>query len=502
MSKQDSESIAAGGSPETTLQGAARAAGVGLWTWDLGSNHAVWNEPMHTLTGHDTPLTLPEWIEELTHSADRADLTALCASLDLPGPFPDSVSRIVRSDGEIRWVVMSGQVLSNRAGGARAVVGACSDVTSSQRAAQRLAQAERMETIGHLAAGVAHNFNNMLMIISPCLETLQHELNGQHESIVRDALHATERSGDIVRQLMLIAGQGDFGDARPQAVGTVAADVVRICDRLMPAGMALKLVTSSEPTVNAAEGTIEQVLTNLILNARDALVDAGTSEPTITIEVAAETHFDSQWARVLVRDNGPGISPELESQIFAPFFTTKPGRGAGLGLSTSEAIATQLAGQLVCRSTPGETEFLLLVPAIRDNKQASMAGPPPAPAPLGQPTAERILLIDDEPAICRAIGNALRRSGMHVISASSAEDVELVLRDAQDFELVLLDRSLGSLSGTSLIATLRTNLPAAKILFFTGQHIAGDELGLVDGVLHKPIGGTALVSAIRKALQA
>jgi PAS domain S-box-containing protein len=475
------------------LRIAAEAAKLGLWSWDLQSGQVVWNNEMHELTGYAVPLSLPDWIERLAHPDDRDRLKAATSSLGQPQLEPQ-ISRIVRGGGEVRWVLMSGRVMLDPRGVPSMILGACMDVTEHQNATDRLQQAEQLASVGYITAGVAHNFNNMLMVIIPCLQTLKGAVAAsEHQELITDALDASQRAAGIVRQLMLISGQSNSVARRQRRLGEIAAEVVRLCRRAVQEGIALELEVLSDGLIECEEGAIEQVLSNLILNARDALVDGNIADPRIRLWVEREKRFGAQWVNLVIQDNGPGIPDHLTSKIFDPFFTTRTGRGTGLGLSTAQAFVSRHEGQLACRSRPGRTEFLLLLPIC---SEAAAPAPEASATPATQ-ERQRVLVIDDEPAVRRVVQLSLQGAGFDVISAANSEGVRNLFPLRPPADVVLLDRTLGHESGSHLVGLLRVECPNARILYFTGQHIEADDALQVDGVVQKPIGREALVQAIR-----
>ncbi len=486
------------GLTDVQLHIVAEATRIGLWSWDLRTQEVTWNQHMHTITGLDTPIDLTQWSEQLSHPDDRGELRERAAAPPQPGPLDSHLSRIVRPDGELRWVTTSGTVLVDAEGQPTTMVGATMDMTDQQKVLNRLKQAQRMETVGNLAAGVAHNFNNMLMVIGPCLESLQEEMPATRHQILQDALDATDRAASIVRQLMLIAGHRAAGAPERHSTAALVGNVTRICRRALPEEMRLTVQIIADCELSAEDGALNQILTNLILNARDALADHGSSAPEINVTVDSELRFGERWANIIVSDNGPGIPDEHQGRIFEPFFTTKAGSGTGLGLTTCQAIVQRHGGQLACRSRSGCTEFLLLLPATQAIPPQPVVQAPAESIPAE--TKPKVLLVDDEPSIRRMVERGLSRGGCTVSEAANRAEVEQRLADDPSPDIVLLDRTLGAESGCDMLSMLRARAPDAKILFFTGQYIEPNEAALVDGVVQKPVSAKELLRIVRNAL--
>lgn len=485
---------------------AIAASGIGLWHWDVRGQQVRWDERMFEITGADRPIGLDEWMETLTHPDDVARLRQTMATLlTRSGTMPHTVSRIVRPDGEVRHVSATGTIVVGADGALERMFGSLQDVTERERLAERLVEAERMEVLGHLTAGVAHNFNNMLMVIQPALESLAGQVTGQSREEAFDALHAARRAADIVTELMGLAGYENQTERRVFEVEALLRDSIVIFERSMPDRVALELEVEAVGAVESAPGAFEQVLGNLVFNARDALEEAGVAEPRIVVRAADVTEFGDAWVRVSVEDNGPGVPEEVRETLFEPFVTTKKDRGTGLGLASSQAIVQRHGGQLAYRPVPtGGAEFMMLWPRlapVTPLAAATASSPAPAPASREAPSGYRVLIVDDEPSIVRMLGHGLEKVGGHTVrSADSAQALRALLETAPEIDFVLLDRSLGHEKGAQLVPDLRARLPEAVICFFSGEPVDAAEAALADGVIQKPIALKALHRRIVDAL--
>lgn len=478
---------------------ALEASQIGLWSWNLRTDTVVWDRRMREMTGHDIPLNLPAWVEHLTHPDDRAEVAANADLLNRPGPLPTAVSRIIRPDGQVRWIMFQCTVRFGADGKPLSIVGASLDVTERQRLNEKLQAAERMEALGHLTAGVAHNFNNMLMVITPCLEAIEESSSEEMQEDLRDAIAATERAAEVVRQLMAFAGQRYQSKRAETRVCDLIEEVARLSRRSLKNEVSLLLDVQSRACISAAPGSIQQVLSNVVNNARDALNAAQKKHARIEIQCRDVSLFDEDWVEIVVGDNGPGVPDELRSKIFEPFVTTKNGKGTGLGLASSLAIVEQHGGQLACRPREsGGTEFLILLPALAPRARSLSVAPPEQE--LGVVEGIRVLIVDDELAIRRLISRALSKAGMSVTCAECADSLERVLQDSVQFDFVLLDRSLRVGHGKNLLPRLRLALPQAKVFYFTGEPVAANEANQVDGVVQKPLEVRELVEVIRAAV--
>jgi len=473
------------------FQVALSATKLGLWNWHLPSNSVVWNEHMHTLTGQSVPTTMDRFLAECVHPDDRDGIAAHFEAID-GGAFSSPVARLVRPDGEVRWFMTNGFANLDAAGNIESMYGGVVDVTEQQRMADKLKAAQHMEALGHLTAGVAHNFNNMLMIIGPSLHRVREEVEGEFLEDIDDAIAASERSAEIVAQLMSFAGKQHVQARSTQSIARICDETTRLCQHSMPASLEMRVHIDARGQVECAAGALEQVLSNVILNAKDALIDCGRERPRIVVSCKDVDYFDESWVEIVVRDNGPGIPDEVRTTLFEPFVTTKGSNGTGLGLASSQAIVTQHGGQLACRPAPDEgTEFLILLPSVGKAPQLEVGNnvnatkPSPSSSP---PTSAKVLVVDDEVAIRRLLQRGLARFGHEVVLADSPAELEKQLPQHPDVDVVLLDRSLGTDKGETLVPAIRQALPDAKVYFFTGEFVdsSSNEAG-VDGVFHKPL---------------
>jgi len=483
------------------LEVALNASKLGLWSWNFRTGVVIWDARMRQITGLPEPIDLATWIEELTHPDDRESFRELTGKAVSPGPLQPSTSRIVRPDGQTRWVLASGRILADASGEPTMMVGGTLDVTEQELMSERLRSAQRMEALGHLTAGVAHNFNNMLMVIAPCLECIQEQNPAGLEEDVQDAIDAAQRAADIVRELMTFAGQQNRKDRKLQSVAEMCAQTSRLCERSFPKGMELRTRLNCVGQSECVPGSIEQVLSNVLVNARDALVMSQTPTPFVSVEAQDVEHFGERWVEITISDNGPGIPEELRTKIFEPFMTTKHGKGTGLGLASSQALIEQHGGQLACKErVGGGTEFLILLPS--QVKKASLTSVPPPSGPDSEVPSQRglVLIVDDEPAIRRLVGRGLSRAGFQVETASDEDSARALISSRPEIRFVLLDRTLRHQDSLKLVPVVREVLPNASVFFFTGEHIREEELQLVDGLIQKPVSVPQLVLRIQETL--
>jgi PAS domain S-box-containing protein len=496
---------------ETKLGVALEATGLGLWSWDAVSGELLWDDSMRQLHGHEAPATFDAYVQTSVHPEDRLELRARSRLAIARSRFDGLSYRIVRPDRQVRWLFASGRVIADDEGRVVKVTGGTLDISEQRVLEEQLRQAQKMEAIGNLTAGIAHNFNNMLSVIIPALDLAAPHVPKQHQTLARDASHASQRASELVRQLMTFAGRSPSEARSAQDVLEIVDGAAGICRRAFDRGLTLYTIYEAPPAaVLCNAGQIEQVLVNLLLNARDAIADAkadANARGRVTIRVTTQDcHVlppiaieDGPRACVCIEvtDDGVGMTEETRLRAFEPFFTTKQsGRGTGLGLATSFAIVRDHQGSLTCRSEPGEgTTFTVLLPLSGERSRS-------AETPCHQPLAKNVcaLLVDDEAAVRSAVGHVLSDAGVRVLSAGNGAEALAHLAVEPDTDVVLLDRSMPEGPGEHLLPRMRELAPHARILFFSGEAIEPELVALADGVVPKPIQGRELLDAIGRAL--
>jgi signal transduction histidine kinase/ActR/RegA family two-component response regulator len=376
----------------------------------------------------------------------------------------------------------------------------------------QLRQAQKLESVGRLAGGVAHDFNNALGVIlsRTDLALSQAPAGGEIERHLELVRQAALHSAQLTRQLLAFA--------RRQTIAPRVLDLNRAVDasldmlrHLIGENVELSWLPGSEPgRVRMDPAQIDQILANLLVNARDAIGQAGH----VTIRTSRAVLEDQrvpgaapgEYVVLSVADDGCGMAKEVLEQAFEPFFTTKPpGQGTGLGLATVYGIVKQNGGAICVASAPGSgTAFEVYLPAVagetardeepRDEGTAASTG-----------ASRTILLVEDEPAMLEVVAEMLGEFGHRVLSAGSAEEAVTLAREhAGPIDLLVTDIIMPTTSGWDLAERLRADRPRTRALFvsgYTADVIAGSSV-LADGVrfLQKPFGRRELAEAVRRAL--
>lgn len=473
---------------------------VGRWAFDMATGETVWDARMKSIVGRDEPVPPEAWIGEVVHVDDRPRATEDADRTRGGGAYRADPVRIVRPDGEVRWLRIVGEI-ELRDGGARGV-GAAMDVTDHVRLQQRLAEAERLETLGRFSAGISHNFNNMLMVIGSLLEEIRGSvedapgIDPQTHEDVASAIRATERAARVVRELASLTKMETTQVRVVEDVAETCRHVAELTRRILPPGIRLEVDVAASARTRCAPGAIEQVVQNLLHNARDALMGSATRAGRITLQVREATHFGARWVEVLVSDDGPGVPEEMVDTLFEPFVTTKGAAGTGLGLASSAAIAERLGGHLGHRPREGGgAEFLFMLPAADAPEAPETAAPPDSGE---QATGDFALVVDDEELLLRTVTKALRRAGFEVeAAATTAETLEVLARCGPP-DVVLLDRSVDDASGLELLDAIEARAPDASVYFFTGEGVDPEDAARVAGVIEKPSSLATIVRRLRE----
>jgi signal transduction histidine kinase len=385
--------------------------------------------------------------------------------------------------------------------------------TSLRRTEAQLRQSQKMDAVGQLAGGIAHDFNNILSVIlsfsSMAAEGLKEgdPLRADLDEIYK----AGNRAATLTKRLLTFS-RHQLLEPRILDVATVAREMEMMLRRLIGADVELELFTTKAPfPVYADSGAIEEVLLNLVVNARDAMPKGGKLTVEVTnVHLAGEyvsMHLgltDGDYLMLAVSDTGIGMNKEMQARIFDPFFTTKPkGQGMGLGLSTVYGTIKQSGGHVWVYSEPGEgTTFKVYLPRRLGDPAEKSESVPVVERLTG---SETILLVEDDEQVRHVARGILRRNGYHVIEAQNAGDAVLAGEDRrQTIDLLLTDVILPHIGGMQLIDRLTASRPDIKVLCmsgYTGE--AAVRHGVVDAnipFVQKPLTPETLLIKVRQVL--
>ncbi|HSE26875.1 MAG TPA: PAS domain S-box protein [Gemmatimonadales bacterium] len=462
----------------------------------------LWNPAAERLYGWSAAEAVGQVGPELLRiQAVMGDGGATPGAIRAAGAFEGEVIHHHRDGTPIR-VEARARVLRDGEGRVTGWVASIRDVTRERALDEQLRQAQKMEAIGQLTGGIAHDFNNLLTIILANTALLR-DLRGPGEDYLHDIQAAARRGSELVRKLLAF-GRRERLDLVPLHLERVAEEFLGTLRRLLPENVVVRLGPAADlPPVRADRGAIEQILLNLVTNARDAMPEGGE----VTIAFAAEAPdsgppTDEAGCVILtVRDEGTGMDGAVAARVFEPFFTTKPtGRGTGLGMAMVYGLMQQHGGTVELESEPGRgTEVRLWFPATRDWP----AEPPASGAPPASPgRGETILLAEDEAPLRRAAVRILEGLGYRVLAASDgSEALELLAAHQAEVALVITDVAMPRLSGPDLLDALRSRGARMPVLFATG-YTAPRFLPADPGVrfLEKPWSVEELARVVREAL--
>lgn len=374
-----------------------------------------------------------------------------------------------------------------------------------QRTQEQLIQSQKMEAVGRLAGGVAHDFNNQLTAImgyADILRTSLAEGDARREEVA-EILRAAGRAAELTRQLLAFSRRQVL---RPRVVDL--NDLVRemrgMLQRLIGENIRLHTRCADGPLrVRADPAQLEQVIMNLAVNARDAMPEGGLLEIATETEPSRAGQPGGLFHFLSVADTGTGISAEVLSRLFEPFFTTKePGRGTGLGLSTAYGIIKQSGGHITCRSTPGTgTTFVIRLPSTEEVPVEGAR----APAIPVAPGREKILVVEDEAQVRELVRRILASAGYSLVTASSGEEAGDLMSVQDDVQMVITDLVLpGSVSGIDIARRTLADSRGLRLLCISGyseQLVSGASALLSSApFLQKPFSGSELLKKVRAIL--
>jgi two-component system, cell cycle sensor histidine kinase and response regulator CckA len=399
----------------------------------------------------------------------------------------DEFRRTGRMDGvEVRWKRKDGALITARISGravaagdepANVIEAIAEDITERRVLEDQFRQAQKMEAVGRLAGGIAHDFNNLLMVIGGYTEVLLNQLPPDHplQSKAEAIQQASDRATTLTRQLLAFSRK-QLLELKVVDVNAIVTDMERLLRPLI--GEDIELTTQLAPSIGctrADAGQLEQVIMNLVVNAKDALPKGGKiSVRTASVILDNSERPDHSFIKngpyvmISVTDNGHGMDRETQARIFEPFFTTKEkGKGTGLGLSTVYGIVKQSGGYVLVQSEPGRgTAFTIYFPRV-DEPCDVLGSPTASPSSIGG--SETILLVEDEESVRQLVRETLESRGYRVLEAANGQDALAVAAEHKDsLHLVITDVVMPGLSGHELAQQLLAARPGLKVLYLSG----------------------------------
>ncbi|RLB55273.1 MAG: hypothetical protein DRJ42_06680 [Deltaproteobacteria bacterium] len=479
------------------LQVVVGATRMGLWSLDMKTRAMRWDARTFEIFG---VTTTPEWADYVTdavHPDDQARIRREQEGWLQKSRFVSTPHRIVRPNGDVRWVQMTASNHFDEEGTLARVVGGHLDVTEQRGLEDELRETQRREAVGALAGGVAHRFNNLLTAIIPSLEFLRDVVDAEHVPVVDDATHAGHRAAKLVRSLAAYAGTRRPTGGESHAVGPIVERAVDVFRRDLHEGVEVTVAIEDDvPPIGCDPGAIGLVVSNVLANTRQVL--PSVPGPTlIRVEVRC---LDGEVC-ITVEDDGRGYSEEEQRSIFQPFFAARRGRGeGGLGLATADAIVHEHRGTIEVESAEGRGTTMTIRLPVADAMAHDERPRTPVEASHADREHLRVLLVDDEELVRKVVLRTLRDAGHKVFAVDNDEDAKYVLTQHPDVDLLLLDQSTPTGTHSSFVAEVRERCPAARILYFTGHDVSREMAAEVDGVVQKPISRSSLLEAVTRAI--
>jgi len=479
-----------------------------VWMTDVGKTQMfyispryaeIWGRPLESI--YAQPFS---WVESI-HEEDRARVAKAAKEQQALGTY-DETFRIVRPDGTERWVRDRAFPIRSSSGQVFRIAGVAVDVTEQRGLEEKFFRAQRLEAIGTLASGVAHDLNNVLApVLMACgllrVQVMEPRPLG-HVALIEQSV---QRGARLISQLLTF-GRGSGGKRVAVQVRHLLKEVQELIRETFPRNIQIQVEAPADLWVVMADPTqLHQVFMNLCVNARDAMSEGGElSLAADNVPASATLGSGMAGPHVLIRikDTGTGIPAAIRGKIFDPFFTTKPlGKGTGLGLASALGIVRHHGGTLSVYSEAGKgTSFHVRLPASPDAQVVPEK--PTAPSQPGH--GELVLVVDDEEAIRTACRSLLETNGYRVVTADQGDAALAGVLAHPDVDVMLTDMMMPGMPGEALIRAARTVRPELPIIATSGLDTAARRQALellgVGEFLPKPVTPAALLGALRRAL--
>lgn len=504
------------------LDDAQKMAHIGSWSWNISEDEIVWSSELYRIIGRHPADFEPTYLGYLDciYPQDRESFKALTKHVMSEKSPYSAEYRIVRPDGDVRYVAEHGSLEVDEAGNPVKMLGVVQDITDSKQAAlereqmqRELSQAHKMEALGQLTGGIAHDFNNILAIImgSSGLAMKLSVRAGQDKvaAYLEKILRASERARDLVAQMMTFS-RTDGSESEPMDILPLVKEDVKMIRPTLPSSIEIVLVINPDekiPKVLINPVQMHQILLNLSINARDAMNGKGTLTIGLGMTRIMNTEcrichqrISGEWVELLVGDNGSGISADNLQRLFDPFFTTKEvGKGTGMGLAVVHGIVRSHGGHILVESNPdcGTTFRLLFPPVVEEVPELTERSQSSEVSPRGQ--GRHVLVLDDEPDLAGYIGDLMELYDYKVtIATDSLEALKLLQEHPSEYSLLVTDQTMPRLTGMELINKIRELQPGFPVILCSGYSENIDKEGAERrGIryISKPIDSDSLLHA-------
>jgi signal transduction histidine kinase/ActR/RegA family two-component response regulator len=415
----------------------------------------------------------------------------------------------------VRWLLEIGQTMADAGDGTTRMTGVTLDITERKQTEERLRQAEKMESIGRLAGGLAHDFNNQLHALSGFTNFVARDpgLGPQARRDLLEIQNAADRMSSLTRQLLAFSRQ-QLLTPETLDLNVAVADTQPMLQRLIGSNIEIRLeLAPGAKWVQVDRAQLLQVLMNLAINARDAMPDGGTLTIRTAERVVDPGSIEppngvpvepGRYVELAVSDSGTGIAADHLPYIFEPFYTTKAvGKGTGLGLATVHGIVQQSRGYLRVDSAAGAGATFTIWLPLADAPEETAQLPGKAPRTNGRPA--RVLIVDDEPMVRRIVTRTLELEGYQVTEARHGEEALALLAELDGaVDVVVSDVVMPVMGGPELAARLRERYPDLPVIWMSGypsETAFGGGLPDDQPFLQKPVGADLLTKTVQQVIE-
>ena len=480
----------------------------GVWILDSEGRTAFVNAHAAESVGGEPNGMMGRLFASFVMVDDRQGLAAALA--DAKRGRPRRIQLRLRGPGEARWFSASITRRRRAEGGADGTIAMLADITDEKRLEEVVFRAQKMEAIGTMAAGIAHDINNVLTPIMGHAELIVLRKGGDAVTHAKQILDAAGRIREVSRRLLTLSRQQPQSP-RPTDLHAVVAEGMQLLRASLPTTIEVKELHASDAAVVKADATqLHQILLNLCANAQHAMRSSGgVLEVEVDRVVVSEDDPitpggppPGSYGRLTVRDTGIGMPPEVRKRMFEPYFTTRErGEGSGLGLAVVDGIVSAFGGFLTVESEAGEGTSIAVWLPVTDESTSRIE--PPSPRPRGG--TERILAVDDEAAVLDVCTQVLSELGYRVTGTENClRALELLQADPAAFDLLLVDETMPHMSGLELAEEVRKLRPGLPVVVMSGGGFSVGEAtnisSVADELLVKPFAAGALLETVRRVL--
>ncbi len=490
-----------------------RDSPIGLYRADAAGDFQTVNPAMLSLFGYASLEEMPTSAADASVQIQDAARARFIAEVTATDKVVSRDATWTRRDGSAVHIRESARAFRDAAGCVVRIDGTVEDISEQRQLEERYRQSQKVQAIGQLAGGVAHDFNNILTAIGGYSELLVKRAAIDPKSLkwATEIRSASERAANLTHQLLAFSRKQHLQPRLLQLNGVVN-EMDQMLRRLVGEHINIRVIsTAGLSAVRADPGQLQQVVMNLVVNARDAMPKGGQ----ITVETANVT-LDADYARrqgdvsvgqyvmLAVSDSGTGMTAEVKSRLFEPFFTTKPvGTGTGLGLATCHGIIKQSGGHIVVYSEVGRgSTFKVYLPAVSAEKPAEL---PALEVPTESGSGETILIVEDELSVREFGIDVLTSLGYRVITAANGVEALKIFAQNPAIDLLVTDVVMPDMGGAELAKQVRQIVPDVRILFMSGYTFdalgQNDLLGPNAAFLSKPYGTAQLGASVRDLLK-